>query len=120
MEDEVGGLLSDHMEIWLSFQAVAVVLATLGLYTGMYHINNKKKKNLKESPRKNIFSESDLDLLWTPVVSVMRSVWTQKNFRLFLIMNFLQVSHGAFFSNFVMIFAEAHYQRGRSFSTCGA
>ncbi|XP_038395990.1 transmembrane protein 180 isoform X5 [Canis lupus familiaris] len=78
------GLISDNMEILLNFQAVAVVIAILAsasLYTGMYHMNRfEPKRSLEE----NLFSESEQDLPWTSVVSLMRQVLTQKNFCLFL------------------------------------
>uniref|UniRef100_G1LA06 Major facilitator superfamily domain containing 13A n=1 Tax=Ailuropoda melanoleuca TaxID=9646 RepID=G1LA06_AILME len=100
------GLISDNMEILLSFQAVAVVIAILAvasLYTGMYHMNHFEPTR---SPEENLFSESEQDLPWTSVVSLMRQILTQKNFCLFLIMNFFQVFHLTFFNNFMMIFAD--------------
>lgn len=100
------GLISDNMEILLNFQAVAVVIAILAvasLYTGMYHMNHFEPTR---SPEENLFSESEQDLPWTSVVSLMRLILTQKNFRLFLIMNFFQVFHLTFFNNFMMIFAD--------------
>ncbi|XP_048967251.1 transmembrane protein 180-like isoform X8 [Canis lupus dingo] len=88
-------------------QAVAVVIAILAsasLYTGMYHMNRfEPKRSLEE----NLFSESEQDLPWTSVVSLMRQVLTQKNFCLFLVMNFFQVFHLTFFNNFMMIFADS-------------
>ncbi|XP_016078220.1 PREDICTED: transmembrane protein 180 [Miniopterus natalensis] len=100
------GLVSDNMEILLNFQTFAVVLAILAaasLYAGMYHMRCFEPKR---SPKENLFSESELDPPWTSVVSQMGQVLTQKNFCLFLIMNFLQVFHLTFFSNFMMIFTE--------------
>ncbi|KAF3814201.1 hypothetical protein GH733_017817 [Mirounga leonina] len=99
-------LISDNMEILLSFQAVAVVtaiLAAASIYTGIYHMKHFEPAR---SPGENLFSESEQDLPWTSVVSLMRQILTQKNFRLFLIMNFLQVFHLTFFNNFMMIFAD--------------
>ncbi|XP_072798854.1 transmembrane protein 180-like isoform X2 [Vicugna pacos] len=100
------GLISDNMEILLNFQATAIViaiLATVSLYTGMCHMSRlEPKRSLEE----NLFSESDQDLPWTSVVSLMRQILTQKNFCLFLIMNFFQVFLLTFFNNFMMIFAD--------------
>ncbi|EPY74538.1 hypothetical protein CB1_001982024 [Camelus ferus] len=99
------GLISDNMEILLNFQATAIViaiLATVSLYTGMCH---KSRLEPKRSLEENLFSESEQDLPWTSVVSLMRQILTQKNFRLFLIMNFFQVFLLTF-NNFMMIFAD--------------
>ncbi|XP_070635890.1 transmembrane protein 180-like isoform X3 [Bos indicus] len=100
------GLISDNMEILLNFQVIAVVvaiLATASLYAGMCHISHLEPKR---SPEENLFSETVQDLPWTSVISLMRQILTQKNFRLFLIVNFFQVFHLTFFSNFMMIFVD--------------
>lgn len=100
------GLLSDNLETLLNFQAAAVgiaILAAASLYTGLYHLRRFKPKR---SPKENFFSESEPELAWTSVVSQMRQILTQKNFCLFLIMNFFQVFHLTFLRNFMMIFAE--------------
>ncbi|XP_049495118.1 transmembrane protein 180-like isoform X2 [Panthera uncia] len=101
-----GGLISDNMEIFFNFQAFAVliaILATASLYTGMYHMSHFGPKR---SPEENLFSESEQDLPWTSIVSLMRQLLTQKNFCLFLVMSFFQVFHLTFFKNFMMIFAD--------------
>ncbi|XP_058566761.1 transmembrane protein 180-like isoform X3 [Neofelis nebulosa] len=101
-----GGLISDNMEIFFNFQAFAVliaILATASLYTGMYHMSHFGPKR---SPEENLFSESEQDLPWTSIVSLMRQLLTQKNVCLFLIMSFFQVFHLTFFKNFMMIFAD--------------
>ncbi|XP_006942298.1 transmembrane protein 180-like isoform X1 [Felis catus] len=101
-----GGLISDNMEIFFNFQAFAVliaILATASLYTGMYRMSHLGPKR---SPEENLFSESEQDLPWTSIVSLMRQLLTQKNFCLFLIMSFFQVFHLTFFKNFMMIFAD--------------
>ncbi|XP_073744094.1 transmembrane protein 180-like isoform X1 [Callorhinus ursinus] len=99
-------LISDNMEILLNFQAVAVVIAILAvasIYTGIYHMKHFEPTR---SPGENLFSESEQDLPWTSMVSLIRQILTQKNFRLFLITNFFQVFHLTFFNNFMMIFAD--------------
>ncbi|XP_011372747.1 transmembrane protein 180-like isoform X1 [Pteropus vampyrus] len=100
------GLLSDNLEILLNFQAAAIgiaILAAASLYTGMYHL---RRFEPKRSPKENFFSESEQELPWTSVISQMRQILTQKNFCLFLIMNFFQVFHLTFLRNFMMIFTE--------------
>ncbi|XP_027465800.1 transmembrane protein 180-like isoform X1 [Zalophus californianus] len=99
-------LISDNMEILLNFQAVAVVIAILAMasiYTGIYHMKHFEPTR---SPGENLFSESEQDLPWTSMVSLIRQILTQKNFHLFLITNFFQVFHLTFFNNFMMIFAD--------------
>nr|XP_020760079.1 transmembrane protein 180-like isoform X4 [Odocoileus virginianus texanus] len=82
---------------------VVAILATASLYTGMCHLSRLEPKR---SPEENLFSETVQDLPWTSVISLMRQILTQKNFRLFLIVNFFQVFHLTFFSNFMMIFVD--------------
>ncbi|KAG8513514.1 Transmembrane protein 180 [Galemys pyrenaicus] len=99
------GLISDNLENLPRFQPVAIVIAVLAvasLFTGVYHLRNFAPQRSLE---KNL-SESEQYLPWTSVISLMRQILTQKNLRLFLIMNFFQVFHLTFFSNFMMIFAE--------------
>uniref|UniRef100_A0A8C9AAT0 Transmembrane protein 180 n=1 Tax=Prolemur simus TaxID=1328070 RepID=A0A8C9AAT0_PROSS len=101
------GLISNNMEILPYFQAVAIVIAFLAaasLYAGMYHMRHFE---LKRSPEENLLLESEDDLAWTTVVLGMRQILSQKNFYLFLIMNFFQVFHLTFFNNFMMIFADS-------------
>ncbi|XP_029804988.1 transmembrane protein 180-like isoform X2 [Suricata suricatta] len=100
------GLISDNMEILFNFQAFAVLIAILAmasLYTGTCHMSHLGPKR---SPEENVFPESEQDLPWTSIVSLMRQLLTQKNFCLFLIMSFFQVFHLTFFNNFMMIFAD--------------
>ncbi|XP_012500392.1 PREDICTED: transmembrane protein 180 [Propithecus coquereli] len=88
-------------------QAIAIVIAFLAaasLYAGMYHMRHFE---LKRSPKENLLLENEEDLAWTTVVLAMRQILSQKNFYLFLIMNFFQVFHLTFFNNFMMIFADS-------------
>ncbi|XP_012635679.1 transmembrane protein 180 [Microcebus murinus] len=100
------GLISNNMEILPYFQAVAIVIAFLAaasLYTGMYYM---RRFELKRSPKENLLLESEEDLAWTTVILAMRHILSQKNFYLFLVVNFFQVFHLTFFNNFMMIFAD--------------
>ncbi|XP_005064521.1 transmembrane protein 180 isoform X1 [Mesocricetus auratus] len=100
------GLISHNMEILPNFQVVAVVIAFLAstsLYSGMFHMSHFE---CKRSPQETFLSESEQELAWTSTILPMRQLLSQKNFHLFLIMNFFQVFHLTFFSNFMMIFAD--------------
>ncbi|KAM5199330.1 transmembrane protein 180-like [Hipposideros larvatus] len=102
----VCGLLSANMDIVPSFQAVTVIIAVLAaasLYAGLFHLGRFEPKR---SPKDTLFSESELELPWTSVISLMRQILTQRNLCLFLIINFFQLFHLTFFSNFMMVFAE--------------
>lgn len=100
------GLISHNMEILPSFRAVSVViafLAAISLCSGMFHMRRFEfKRNLEE----NFLSESEQELAGTSVILLMRQLLPQRNFYLFLVMNFFQVFHLTFFSNFMMIFVE--------------
>ncbi|XP_006161154.1 transmembrane protein 180 [Tupaia chinensis] len=99
------GLVSNNMESLPNFQAIAIVIAFLGaasLYTGMRSVRLlEPKRSLEEN-----FLETDEDLACASVVLWMRQILSQKNFYLFLIMNFFQVFHLTFFNNFMIIFTD--------------
>ncbi|XP_013360304.1 PREDICTED: transmembrane protein 180 isoform X2 [Chinchilla lanigera] len=100
------GLVSNNLEILCNFQAAAIfvaLLAAASLYTGMDHV---KHLELKRSPQENFLLESEQDDAWASVFLLTRQIFFQKNFYLFLIMNFFQVFHLTFLSNFMMIFAD--------------
>ncbi|KAM6166299.1 transmembrane protein 180-like [Erethizon dorsatum] len=100
------GLISNNMEILPNFQAAAIFIAFLAaasLYTGMYHMRYLEPKR---SPEENFLLETEQDVAWTSVFLLTRQILSQKNFYLFLIMNFFQVFHFTFFNNFMMIFAD--------------
>ncbi|XP_012664326.2 transmembrane protein 180-like [Otolemur garnettii] len=99
------GLISKNVEILPHFQAVAIViafLAAVSLYTGMYHMRHFE---LKRSPEENLL-ESEEDLAWASIILSVRQLLSQKNCYLFLMMNFFQVFHLTFLTNFMMIFAD--------------
>ncbi|GAB1292634.1 Major facilitator superfamily domain-containing 13B [Apodemus speciosus] len=100
------GLVSHNMEILPNFRAVSVVialLASISLCSGMFHMRRFEfKRNLEE----NFLSESEQELAGTSVILLMRQLLPQRNFYLFLIVNFFQVFHLTSFSNFMMIFVD--------------
>ncbi|XP_063137072.1 transmembrane protein 180 isoform X4 [Rattus norvegicus] len=100
------GLISHNMEILPNFQAIAVLIAFLALisfYSGMFHM---RRFEFQRIPEENFLSESEQELAGTSVILLMRQILPQRNLYLFLIMNFFQVFHLTFFSNFMMIFVD--------------
>ncbi|KAM9098762.1 transmembrane protein 180-like isoform 1-T1 [Sarcophilus harrisii] len=101
------GLISDNMENLPHFQAFSIVIAVLAtaclFYTGIYSMSHYE---LKGSPGETSISESQPELSWASVILLTKQILTQKNFLLFLAMNFFQVFHLTVFSNFMMIFAD--------------
>ncbi|XP_018424879.1 PREDICTED: transmembrane protein 180-like [Nanorana parkeri] len=98
------GLVSDNMENIPRFQTFAVCLAVLSTacmcYTGLFGVSQYEHKVLESNSR------SDTSLSWTSVLTLTKEILTQKNFLLFVSMNFFQVFHATFCSNFMMIFAD--------------
>ncbi|XP_075830959.1 transmembrane protein 180-like [Microtus pennsylvanicus] len=100
------GLISHNMEILPNFQVVAVItafLALTSLYSGMLRMRPLEHER---NPAETFLAESEQELPWTSTILLMRQILSQRNFHLFLIMNFFQVFHLTFFSNFMMIFAD--------------
>ncbi|XP_055994785.1 transmembrane protein 180-like [Sorex fumeus] len=103
------GLTSANAELLHNFQSAVIfvaLLAAASLCLGTYHISRFAPPG---GPKENqkLFPESGQDLPWTSAISMMGQVLTQKNFCLFLIMNFFQVFHLTFLNNFLMIFVES-------------
>lgn len=98
------GLLSDNMENMARFQSFTLCLAVLSTacmcYTGMFGVTQYEQKVLESNSR------ADTSLSWGSVLTLTRQILTQKNFLLFVSMNFFQVFHATFCSNFLMIFAD--------------
>ncbi|KAG9477016.1 hypothetical protein GDO78_002417 [Eleutherodactylus coqui] len=100
------GLVSDNMENFPSFQTFTVFVAVLSTacmcYTGVFGISQyEQQEKLVESSGK-----SETSLSWAAVLSLTKQILTQKNFLLFVSMNFFQVFHSTFCSNFMIIFAD--------------
>nr|DBA20249.1 TPA: hypothetical protein GDO54_015961 [Pyxicephalus adspersus] len=98
------GIVSDNMENIPRFQTFTICLAVLSAacmcYTGMFGVSQYEQKYLESN------SHSDTSLSWTSVLTLTKQILTQKNFLLFVSMNFFQVFHATFCSNFMMIFAD--------------
>ncbi|XP_042336605.1 transmembrane protein 180-like [Sceloporus undulatus] len=102
------GLITDNMENFISFQVftvlVGVVATACMCYTGLYSTTEYEQK---ESLAEEFASESaERSLSWSSVILLTKEIMTQKNFLLFVTMNFFQVFHLAFCNNFMMIFAD--------------
>ncbi|KAJ1097195.1 hypothetical protein NDU88_002320 [Pleurodeles waltl] len=103
------GLVSNNMESFLYFQAFTIGLAMLSTacmcYTGVYGFSQyEQREKVPESADSGSAMASQSS--WSSVLSLTKQILTQKNFILFVIMNFFQVFHLTFCSNFMMIFAD--------------
>ncbi|XP_076020638.1 transmembrane protein 180-like [Genypterus blacodes] len=99
------GVLTNNMENFAEFQAFAVVTAVVGcgcmLYTGLYIESSfDNKRSVAQS--KGSIDQSSFALLKTLTWQIL----TNRDFQLFVAMNFFQVFILTFFSNFTLIFAE--------------
>lgn len=105
------GVLSRNMEDFVAFQFFTVLIAFLScgcmLYTGLYsetRFDNKDSEShasfsVGKTSHQTAFSFSMLRTL-------MLQILTNRDFQVFVVMNFFQVFMLAFFNNFTMIFAE--------------
>ncbi|KTF83932.1 hypothetical protein cypCar_00013960 [Cyprinus carpio] len=100
------GLISQNMDNFAAFQGFSVVVAILAcvcmLYTGFNsesRFDSKASEEDSQSPQKPPLSLSS-------VMSMTWQIITNRDFQLFVIMNFFQVFMVAFCNNFTMIFAE--------------
>ncbi|XP_074553059.1 transmembrane protein 180-like [Halichoeres trimaculatus] len=105
------GIISKNMEDFTTFQAYTVLVAILScgcmLYTGLYsesRFDNKVSQSDEQQSVDQTSSQSE------PSFSNLRAlIWqilTNRDFQLFVVMNFFQVFMLTFFSNFTMIFTE--------------
>ncbi|KAM4597838.1 transmembrane protein 180-like isoform 2-T2 [Polymixia lowei] len=105
------GLLSRNMEDFATFQGFTVVIAALAcgcmLYTG-FHSESRfdGKSSAPPSPGSDDQATSQSSLSLSSVTSMMQQILTNRDFQLFVLMNFCQVFMVAFFNNFTMIFAD--------------
>ncbi|XP_067859623.1 transmembrane protein 180-like [Heptranchias perlo] len=100
------GLVSNNMENIFNFQAFTLCIAMLAFacmyYTGMHSVGMYEEGERSEKDR----VENGTDLSWTSVFYLTKQIVSQKNFLLFIVMNFFQVFHLAFLNNFMLIFAD--------------
>nr|XP_051703859.1 transmembrane protein 180 isoform X3 [Oryctolagus cuniculus] len=99
------GLISNNIESLSNFQAVAVIIAFLAAASVHAGKNHMKQFEWNRSLEENVLLGSEEDHSRTSVI-VLRQILSQKNFYLFLIVNFLQIFHLTFLHNFMMIFMD--------------
>ncbi|MCJ8746025.1 hypothetical protein PDJAM_G00137040 [Pangasius djambal] len=97
------GLVSHNMDDFFAFQMFCVLVALLGcacmVYTG-FHSESRFDAKVTEP------SSQQPPLSLGAVATMTRQILTNRNFQLFVAMNFFQVFLLAFFNNFAMIFAD--------------
>lgn len=97
------GLVSNNMDDFFAFQVFCVLVAVLGctcmIYTGLYSESRFDTKVTETSSQQPPLSLA-------AVTSMTRQILSDRDFQLFVIMNFFQVFLLAFFNNFAMIFAD--------------
>ncbi|XP_077474497.1 transmembrane protein 180-like isoform X3 [Stigmatopora argus] len=101
------GMLSKNMEDFASFQAFNVMVAILScvcmIYTGLHSQSQFDDKSSEGSVDSD---DGDSKFSSPGVKTLMWQIFMNRDFRLFVLMNFFQVFMLAFFSNFTLIFAE--------------
>ncbi|XP_055507547.1 transmembrane protein 180-like isoform X1 [Leucoraja erinacea] len=100
------GLLSNNMENFSHFQLVVLSVAALALacmvYSGQHCVSQYEQG---ERSAKDMANNAP-NLSWSSIFYLTKQIVTQRNFVLFVSMNFFQVFHLAFLNNFMMIFAD--------------
>lgn len=112
------GLLSDNMEDFGAFQAFCVLVAIFAcgcmLFTGLNsesRFENKAQEELlsdafSSSPPSSSSPPAQSKLSLAAVLSMTWQILSNRDFQLFVLMNFFQVFMLTFCSNFTMIFAD--------------
>lgn len=102
------GVLSGNMEDFAAFQAFSVLVAVLScgcmLYTGFYSQSRYDNKGCDQEGVCVAGQTSPVS--FAMLRTLMWQILTNRDFQLFVIMNFFQVFMLAFLSNFTMIFTE--------------
>ncbi|KAM9345832.1 transmembrane protein 180-like [Symphorus nematophorus] len=103
------GVLSRNMEDFAAFQAFTVLIAVLScgcmLYTG-FHSESRFDNKGSDSDESVDQTSPQSDVSFAMLKTLMWQILTNRDFQLFVLMNFFQVFMLAFFNNFTMIFAE--------------
>lgn len=99
------------MEDFTSFQAFTLVTAAIScgcmLYTGVYVVSRFENKVSKAEDSACDDQKCHQSAFSTdPLTTLMWQILANRDFQLFVLMNFFQVFMLAFFSNFTMIFSE--------------
>ncbi|KAF7690908.1 transmembrane protein 180-like [Silurus meridionalis] len=98
------GLVSNNMDNFFAFQVFCVLVALLGcgcmLYTG-FHCESRFDAKVAATS-----SQQQPPLSLAAVATMTREILTNRDFQIFVFMNFFQVFLLAFFNNFAIIFAD--------------
>ncbi|KAM9493384.1 transmembrane protein 180-like isoform 2-T2 [Clarias gariepinus] len=98
------GLVSNNMDNFFAFQVFCVCVALLGcacmVYTGLRSESRFDTKIAETS------TQQKPPLSFSAVATMTWQILTNRDFQLFVLMNFFQVFLLAFFNNFAMIFAD--------------
>ncbi|XP_036797382.1 transmembrane protein 180 [Oncorhynchus mykiss] len=101
-------LHSQNMDDFPSFQGFTVLVAVLAcgcmIYTGLHSESRFDTKG--SAQRSNYQGSGQSTLSFSLVTSMTLQILTNRDFQLFVLMNFFQVFMVAFCNNFTMIFAE--------------
>lgn len=105
------GVLSKNMEDFASFQVFSVLIAILScccmLYTGFYSESRFDNKLSETDTQESVNPTSHQSAVSFSLLKTLTwQILTNRDFQLFVLMNFFQVFMLAFFNNFTMIFAE--------------
>ncbi|XP_053551022.1 transmembrane protein 180 isoform X2 [Bombina bombina] len=99
------GLVSNNMEHFPRFQVFTVILAVLSTacmcYTGVF-----SRTQYEQEEKQPDYCKSEPPLSLSSVIRLTIQILKEKNFLIFISMNFFQVFHATFCSNFMMIFAD--------------
>ncbi|XP_049417875.1 transmembrane protein 180-like isoform X1 [Epinephelus fuscoguttatus] len=105
------GVLSKNMEDFASFQAFTVLIAVLScgcmLYTG-FHSESRFDSKVSESEEMESSDQTSHQsaFSFSTLKTLVWQILSNRDFQLFVCMNFFQVFMLHFFNNFTMIFAE--------------
>ncbi|XP_036944619.1 transmembrane protein 180 [Acanthopagrus latus] len=105
------GVLSRNMEDFAAFQAFTVLIAVLScgcmLYTGFHSESRFDNKGCESDAACSVGGTPDQSAVsFSTLRTLMWQILTERDFQLFVVMNFFQVFMLAFFNNFTMIFTE--------------
>ncbi|MEQ2225013.1 hypothetical protein ILYODFUR_013214 [Ilyodon furcidens] len=105
------GMVSTNMENFKAFQAFTVLIAVIScicmMYTGMYSESRFDSKIIEPDVQgcaNQVAGKTACSIFM--LKSLTWQILTNKDFQLFVMMNFFQVFMLAFFNNFTMIFTE--------------
>nr|XP_046271136.1 transmembrane protein 180-like [Scatophagus argus] len=105
------GMVSRNMEDFTAFQAFTVLTAVIScgcmLYTGFHSESRFDNKVSALNEQFSVDKASDQSVFsFSTLRTLMWQILTNKDFQMFVLMNFFQVFMLAFLNNFTMIFAE--------------